>query len=285
MYKINTYIFICLWALFPFYKSYSQTGVGTKNPQAALRIDGAKDNTVTGAPTASQAANDVMVATTGQLGVGVVAPTTKVDLRSADQKGIIGVGTNTQTASAAGAGAIRYGTAGGYIEYSDGVNWIPLPLAAPTKALVNAVKTISLNITQNADIPVTGWNETIDVGGNFDNSTFTAPRDGFYVASFSITLASAVINSNTRLETIIQSNQPTDNIQAFRSVNSYPAYQATTGSVGVIINNVVAGNCSAIFNLKAGNTIKFLVWHNLGSTRAVDVSTGGINNFISISEL
>ncbi|MDR6967336.1 hypothetical protein J2X31_001343 [Flavobacterium arsenatis] len=282
MYRISIYIFICLLALFPFQQGFSQTGVGTLNPQGALRIDGAKDNNPVGAPTVAQAANDVMVTTSGQLGVGVVNPVTKVDLRSATNRGIIGVGPNTQTAVAAGAGAIRYFTATGLLHYSDGENWIPLPLSAPPKALVLANKSVAQSISQNSTTQyVTSWLGVTDSGGHFNHGTgiFTAPRDGFYVVSFSVTIDSNTIPNNTRFETIIESNTATDNIQTFKSVNSYPAFQSGTTA------NRVAGNCSAIFNLKAGNTIRFRIWHNLGGNRAISTINNGTDNSISISEL
>lgn len=275
----NKYIFICLLAFLALHKGYAQTGIGTKNPQAILRIDGNKDNETTGTPSAAKAVNDVMVTTAGRLGVGVVTPATKVDLRSADQKGIIGIGTNTaQTAAQAGGGAMRYNA--GFLEYSDGVTWIPLPLTAPTKALVLANKSTSQNIANSISTVVTTWAEVTDPANNFDNSTgiFTAPRDGFYIVSFNIVLTSNTIANNTKIETIIESNNTsTDNIGTFRSVNSYPAYQSRS------ISNSVAGNCSAIFNLKAGNTIQFRVLHNLGTTRGT--STTATDNSISIAEL
>ncbi|RDC56143.1 hypothetical protein DU508_11015 [Pedobacter chinensis] len=283
MYKKNIYILICLFILYPFYKGYAQTGVGTKNPQTALRIDGAKDNAATGLPTAAQAVNDVMVTTTGQLGVGVINPTTRVDLRSADQKGIIGVGTNTQTPAQAGGGAIRYNAADGLLYYSDGTSWISLPLNAPAKALVLANKSAVQAVAQTStDQYITSWSEITDAQNNFDNATgiFTAPRDGFYIVSFNVTLASAVIPNNTRIETIIESNNTgTNNIGTFKNVNSYPAYQSRS------LSNSVAGNCNAIFNLVQGNTIRFRVWHNLGGNRNTSTANNGTDNSISIYEL
>ncbi|TZG00332.1 hypothetical protein FW781_00620 (plasmid) [Chryseobacterium panacisoli] len=259
----------------------AQVGVFTHNPAQTLHIDAAKDNGE--APDALKLSNDIVVSTTGNMGIGLLNPVTKLDLRSPDNKGIIGVGTSVQTPSEAGAGAIRYNT-GGFLEYSDGEQWIALPLTAPAKALVNANKSSVQSIGNNTATPISGWNETVDLGtavpnGDFDPSsgTFTAPRDGFYLVSFNITLANGNIPKNTFLETAIESNQSTENIPIFKTLNSYPAFQAGA------VSNFISGNCNAIFNLKTGNTIKFSVKHNLGTARNT-LNDGKLNN-LSISEL
>lgn len=259
----------------------AQVGIFTENPVHPFQIDAAKDNGA--APDAAKLSNDLVVNTAGNLGVGVLNPITKVDLRSADNKGIIGVGTNPQTPVEAGAGAIRYNTSG-YLEYSDGEQWIALPLTPPAKALVNANKSSAQGIDDNTSSYILGWNETVDSGttlpnGDFNptNGTFTAPRDGFYLVSFNITLASGNIPKNTFIETAIESNQTVENIRTFKTVNSYPAFQAGA------VSNYISGNCNAIFNLKTGNTIRFSVKHNIGSTRNT-LNDGKFNN-LSISEL
>ncbi|MBB4805314.1 hypothetical protein HNP38_000586 [Chryseobacterium defluvii] len=260
----------------------AQTGVLTLDPANPFHVDAAKDN---GSTSTTKATNDVVVSSAGNFGVGVVAPVTKVDLRSSDQKGIIGIGANaSQAASAAGGGAIRYNTATALLEYSDGEQWIPLVITAPAKALVNAYKSSSQSISNNTVTIITGWTETADTiignSGDFNASSgiFTAPRDGFYLVSFSITLATGTIPNNTFIETAIEAiGSGSDNIPVFKTVNSYPAFQA--GSV----SNYISGNCNAIFNLKATNTIRFTVKHNISSGRNV-LNNGALNN-ISISEL
>ncbi|KMQ68562.1 hypothetical protein ACM39_08655 [Chryseobacterium sp. FH2] len=253
----------------------AQTGFFTQNPVHPLQIDAGKDNGST--PDAGKLSNDVVATSDGKLGVGLLNPITKVDVRSADNKGLIGVGTNTQTPAEAGAGAIRYNT-GGFLDYSDGEQWISLPLAPPTKALVNASKSSAQNIPNNTLTYIEGWTETVDFGNNFNsNGTFTAPRDGFYLVSFSITLANGNIPKNTFIETAIESSRTSDNIPIFKTVNSYPAFQAGA------VSNYISGNCNAIFNLKKDDTIKFSVKHNIGSARNT-LNDGKLNN-LSISEL
>lgn len=60
--------------------SQAQVGINTANPQQAFHVDGQKDNPATGAPTAAQEANDVVITSDGRIGAGVTAPTEKLDI-------------------------------------------------------------------------------------------------------------------------------------------------------------------------------------------------------------
>lgn len=60
--------------------SFAQVGVNTSNPQSTFHIDGAKDNSATGTPTAAQQLNDFSVGLAGDVGVGTTTPTEKVDI-------------------------------------------------------------------------------------------------------------------------------------------------------------------------------------------------------------
>jgi len=61
---------------------YGQVGINTTNPQGIFHIDGGKDNPPTGVPDISQQSNDVVVTSSGQLGVGTTTPTAKLELNS-----------------------------------------------------------------------------------------------------------------------------------------------------------------------------------------------------------
>ncbi|GEN72694.1 hypothetical protein CLA01_27660 [Chryseobacterium lathyri] len=58
--------------------AFSQVGINTANPQGVFNIDGGKDNNTTGVPTATQQANDIVVTTSGQLGIGTTQPRAKL---------------------------------------------------------------------------------------------------------------------------------------------------------------------------------------------------------------
>lgn len=57
---------------------HSQVGINTRNPQGIFHIDGGKDNPITGVPTVAQQSNDLMMSTVGNVGLGTVAPRTKL---------------------------------------------------------------------------------------------------------------------------------------------------------------------------------------------------------------
>lgn len=60
--------------------AYSQIGVNTANPQAVFHVDGGKDNPTTGIPSAVQQVNDFVVTSTGNVGIGTIAPTNTLDI-------------------------------------------------------------------------------------------------------------------------------------------------------------------------------------------------------------
>ncbi len=68
----------------------------------------------------------------GKVGVGNSAPNATLDIRTTPTsttnpgEGYLGIGTTSTAASTAGAGAIRYNTSNGLIEFSNGTNWLSL---------------------------------------------------------------------------------------------------------------------------------------------------------------
>ncbi|RKS26062.1 hypothetical protein CLV94_1114 [Flavobacterium endophyticum] len=61
---------------------YAQnTGVNTKNPKSPLHVDAGKDNNASGDPDAAQQANDFIVTNAGNVGIGTLSPSHKLDLR------------------------------------------------------------------------------------------------------------------------------------------------------------------------------------------------------------
>ncbi|WP_415327215.1 hypothetical protein [Chryseobacterium sp. MMS23-Vi53] len=61
---------------------FGQIGVNTSNPQAVFHVDGAKDNSATGIPTTAQQLNDVSINANGNIGIGTIAPTAKLEINS-----------------------------------------------------------------------------------------------------------------------------------------------------------------------------------------------------------
>lgn len=269
---------LCMLFLVASIGVFAQTGVQTKSAKAVLHIDGGKDNS--GAATPNQAKNDVVFTEEGYLGVGVLVPNTRVDIRSGENTAIVGIGQTNQTATAVGAGVLRYNETAKMMEYSDGNAWYPLSDQAPEKIAVVATKTSAQSFSNNNGTTVIGFNEVEDNYNAFTPTTgiFTAPREGYYYVSFNLTFQAGTVNNNSYVESVIVSNNTEDNIKEYRGLNSYPGYQMNyTPSIEVGMN------ASALFRLREGDTVHFSVYHTLGSAKT---NTNNANeNRISIIEI
>ncbi len=76
---------------------YSQVGINTSNPKGIFHVDGSKDNPSTGNPTAAQQANDFVVTSSGNVGIGTNSPNSSAlldvnadGLASGSKKGFLG---------------------------------------------------------------------------------------------------------------------------------------------------------------------------------------------------
>jgi hypothetical protein len=56
---------------------FAQVGINTPNPQDIFHVDGARDNPANGIPNAAQQANDLILSSTGNLGLGTTIPANK----------------------------------------------------------------------------------------------------------------------------------------------------------------------------------------------------------------
>jgi hypothetical protein len=177
-----------LCSLIAFGVSFAQVGINTSNPQGAFHIDGAKDNNSTGAPTAAQQLNDLIVTSAGNVGVGTTAPTSKVEINSgtANTSGL--KLTNLTSASPISAGQ----TIG--VDASGNVVTLPNPTAVGvTPYEVASTTGADFNVDDSSDTLVSGTTQTINIptGGkalfiNFmlgiDFTTVTGTGAGYFRA-------------------------------------------------------------------------------------------------------
>lgn len=75
--NIYTLFSICLFSL-----GFSQVGIRTNTPIGVFNIDGAKDNAGSLTPSPDQQLNDVTVLPNGNVGVGTISPTQKLNIQS-----------------------------------------------------------------------------------------------------------------------------------------------------------------------------------------------------------
>ncbi|SMC51298.1 hypothetical protein [Chryseobacterium sp. YR221] len=98
-----------------FVSDFQNVSFGTATPQAMFHIDGARDNNINAAPTSAQQVNDIVVNTSGNIGIGTISPTHKLDIRSATN-GAVKIVDGTQ-----GANKVLTSDANGVATWKDGV--------------------------------------------------------------------------------------------------------------------------------------------------------------------
>ncbi|MEG0925595.1 hypothetical protein [Chryseobacterium sp.] len=239
----------------------AQVGINMSAPERVLHVDGQKNTSVS---VPSTYYDDVVVTSTGNMGVGTKSPKTRLDLRSQEKVNAIGVGGTSQTAAAAKAGALRYNFGTQDLSYSNGTSWVTLAHKV-SNDFVDAENASGQSFSNNIQTPVTGWTKKTDVNSSFNagTGTFIASKTGVYVVSFTFSLASGSVANDSRYETLIQTNStsaPTNTV--FKCVGSYPGNNT--------IGNRIAGNCSGIFNLIKGDNITVSLNQKLGSAKTLD---------------
>lgn len=299
--KIKSLVCTCIPVVLFVTQASAQMGVGTHDPANPVEI---KTNATT-------TAKNVIVDNTGKIGVLVASPKVAMDLRSSGTNGSVAIGYTDQSAAAAGKGALRYVNSPaigvlGYLEYSDGTNWVSyFPYGKP-RIVVMARKT-----TQNTEVfegpdsgaytgmmqrrssYLTNWTEVSDTDSgvatgvnNFNPTTgeFVAPRAGVYFATFTYALANQVVEAgnNVQTEAIWEVRNPANTItQRVKTNNGYASNSgANTQPVG--------SACTVSVYLNKGDKLRPFSWI---STRFGDndmstfnISGSGVYNALTIVE-
>lgn len=242
----------------------AQIGINMSSPEGAVHIDGQKN---TSASIPSTYYDDVVITSSGNVGIGTKSPKTRLDLRSGERLNAIGVGGTSQSASAAKAGAMRYNSGTQDLSYSNGSSWVALAHKAPND-FVDAENASTQSFSDGVQAAVIGWTKKTDVNSSFNagTGTFIASKTGVYIVSFTFSLASGSIADDSRYETLIQTNSTSSATgKVFKCVGSYPGNNT--------IGNRVAGNCSGIFNLNQGDNITVSLNQKLGSSKTLDTDS------------
>lgn len=248
----------------------AQVGIGTSNPQGILHVDGAKDNSASVVPTATQVSNDVIVnKTTGFIGAGVLNPQVQLDMRSAGSENALGLGTTTMLAATAGAGATRYDVnnipVGAKIEVSDGVVWHKAYIA-PQKAVVVVRKIASQSIPSASATTIINWNEVRDMSNSFDPSSgeFTAPRNGTYTFLLTFNFNGAVISDGSRVESQFY-NPTTSTVLASVYKTFGQSMTGTADDANATRSTQAGGSSTVTLTLIAGTKVSVRLFQNLTS--------------------
>jgi len=272
MRKVNLIILVLLVSS----KSFAQLGINTDAPAHPLDI---KTNT-----------GNVIIDETGKVGVGLTNPKVALDLRSGDN-GAMALGMTNKTATEAGAGAIRYNHSPaigvkGYVEFSDGEQWIGyFPYGQPRIIVIAEKKDNKVEVFENGYVTIgsytdgiparsatylTSWNEVLDSDSgtnrnNFDpvKGEFVAPREGAYLAIFTFALEPREVNhlAGNQVEAIWEVRDSSNTIvQRIKTNNGYPSDTGVESSGGKV---TVGSTCTASFYLKKGDKVRPFVWTNV----------------------
>jgi|UPI0006486C8B hypothetical protein len=298
--KIKSLVGTFIPVLFFVTNANAQIGIGVQNPVNPVEI--------------KTDAGNVIVNNTGKIGVLVASPKVAIDLRSGTN-GSLAIGNTNKTAAAAGAGALRYVASPaigvkGYLEFSDGTNWVSFYPKGKPRIVVMANKTTQdtyvfesgtpseigtkSGIMQRRSSYLTNWTEVLDSDSgvstsNFDPATgeFIAPRAGVYFATFTYALQAANVNTgaNNQTEAIWEVRNSSGTItQRVKTNNGY----ASDSGAGASNQVPVGSACTVSVYLNQGDKLRPFSWITLAFTDTTlsqfDVSGSGVYNALTIVE-
>ncbi|WP_426483181.1 hypothetical protein [Chryseobacterium sp. R2ACT005] len=276
----------------------AQIGIGAPNPSNPLEVKTDVGN--------------IIVNSSGKLGTMAANPKVALDLRGGTNSSVA-IGNTTKTAAQAGAGALRYIASPaigvkGYLEFSDGSNWVSFFPKGKPRIIVMASKTTQDTYVFESAVPseigtksgivqrrssyLTNWTEKLDSDSgvptsNFDPATgeFTAPRDGVYFATFTFALQSSQVNTgaNNQTEAIWEVRDSAGTItQRIKTNNGYAS------DTGASPNAVPVGSaCTVSVYLNKGSKLRPFTWITVafdGTISQFDVSGSGAYNALTIVE-
>lgn len=221
---------------------FSQVGINNTNPQGTFHVDGAKDNPVTGAPTAAQQLNDFVVTNTGNVGVGKTVPTEKID--------VVG---NVQFS-----GALKpNGNAGvsGQVLTSQGAASSPVWAASSLVPVVATVKsTAAMSFSNNSPTILNFDTIEQDTWGGVDltNDEIKINQDGDYLVQVQIGFPGGTLNNNGAVIYLYQGTTLLQTMQA-------PAAGGNNTLVCLVgVHHLLSGNVITVKGMQSnGNTISW----------------------------
>lgn len=242
--------------------SAQNVGVNTLTPRAALEVKGVGNTTAskTMRIVNSSGVEILTMLDNGRLGLGQVAPAVRLDLRGTLPNPVVGIGTTSKNAASVGGGAIRYMEGTKEIHYSDGVQWFRLKSSAIRPCFVGVNDYVAGSYPTETTSVLKGYDAMYDSHNAFDVTTsiYTAPVDGLYVVSFTLSFNRAIVIPDN---SYIEARWVSSNGNEVKAVQAYP--KGGAGQAGLI--------CTGTIQLQADDTIWPEIWHNLGGNRQMRV--------------
>ncbi len=244
--KISFNVFYVFFAFILSSTINAQVGINTANPLGTFHVDGSKDNPTTGTPSATQQVNDLIVTSTGNVGIGTTTPTRKLEIVSPTSPALRIIDGNQQPNYVMMSDANGYGT------------W---------KALSNAILAV---------FPTTGFNGAVNTpaDGTVHNTnvTLTLPPGKWLVLTNIVLNASPdPANGKGAWVRLLWSTSATSQVGSFSGPFNSGMFIAPYGNAigSTIIENL--GSAPQIYYLMQGSTdlVDNYVgnWNNLGGSQ------------------
>jgi hypothetical protein len=253
-------IAIAIISLFLVVSSHAQIGINTKTPQATLDIVSENNISNTQVLSVKNTSNTEIFSlrNQGYLGLGVSNPNIRLDLRNGNNNSIIGIGTSKQTAISVQAGTLKYDIASKALFFSDNNVWNKLSSNVIKTYVIANINNSNQTFLNNTSTTIQNWQVKEDLLNTFSSSTgeFIAPRTGTYTISVIATFnnGSVLQNSYMQLELI----SPT------ATVKCQSVYYGSVSTEASVL-------CSGNFQLIAGQTLKAVIYHNLGINKTLKI--------------
>ena len=245
-----------LYTLIPV-AGYSQVGINTSNPQNTFHIDGSKDNASTGAPTATQQANDVIVTTSGNVGLGTVSPSAKLEINN--------------------------GTVNGALKIIDGTQGDGKVLTSDANGLATWKSPTVTNVTGVTPSSSTPYGTSTD---KYMNAYVDVPQGNWFV--FMGFLVNGANAANTNYASRLTLSSSTTAIEetnfSFISGNRYVLTQISNGNAGAVTFGMFS---SGIVRVSvSAPSVRLYVWDNAsrsyGNTSTTSLNSNGENYIFAI---
>lgn len=206
-----------------------QIGINTSNPQNIFHVDGGKDNSPTLPPSALEQANDFIIDNEGNIGVGTILPSVKLEINAV---------TN------------------GAIKIADGTQGESKVLTSDANGIGSWQTPASIRPTYMGVYPTSNLYVTTDgTSTPVYTSTYVDLTQGKWIMSAGITLTNGVPDTRIWVQAFLSSSSTSISTDGFTHLGPAGASTAyagalTNSSTGV---NSVAGDGS--LNLLTGNII------------------------------